>query len=176
MNEALRGFPATGWFTACGLPLEPSDLADARAYLDALGVHASVRVEPVASWTHAERLIRNPAWDVYWWEREEVQRRSLMEACVRRLGEAKAMETLSLGVGVEHDIIHAAATNAAARHGVTDQALVRAAAGAAAMVAHARALARLAQAPEDHLFMRKYALFEGGRWPLGIVSGAFHLF
>jgi hypothetical protein len=37
-------------------------------------------------------------------------------------------------------------------------------------------LARLAGQGADHLFMRKYALFESGRWPLGVVAGAFHLF
>ena len=31
------------------------------------------------------------------------------------------------------------------------------------------------QGPE-HLFVRKYALFESGRWPLGVVGGLFYLF
>ena len=33
----------------------------------------------------------------------------------------------------------------------------------------------LAGAGADHFFMRRYRLFEGGRWPLGVVDGAFHL-
>ena len=44
------------------------------------------------------------------------------------------------------------------------------------MAAHGHALARLAGAGVDHFFMRRYRLFEGGRWPLGVVDGAFHLF
>jgi hypothetical protein len=44
------------------------------------------------------------------------------------------------------------------------------------MALHAAALARLAGEGPDHLFMRKYALFESGRWPLGVVGGSLHLF
>jgi hypothetical protein len=73
-------------------------------------------------------------------------------------------------------VIHGAAAPAASRMGVADPALTRAAAGAASMTAHGRALAQLAETGDAHVFMRKYALFEGGRWPLGIVGGVFHLF
>lgn len=175
MNR-LQGLASTGWFCACGLPLETTDRSDARAYLDALGVHSSVPIEPVASWEHAERLIRNPAWDMSWWEREESERRALTARVVERLGEREAQETMGLEIGVEHEVIHGAATVAAARAGVADAALIRAAAGAAGMAAHGYAVARLADMGPSHVFVRKYALFEAGRWPLGIVGGAFHLF
>ncbi|MFO1318976.1 MAG: hypothetical protein U1F52_05130 [Burkholderiales bacterium] len=111
-----------------------------------------------------------------WWEREESERRSLLVRVVECLGEPAAMETLGLEIGVDHEIIHGAATVAAARAGVADAAILRAAAGAASMAAHGFALARLAEAGRSHVFVRKYALFEAGRWPLGIVGGAFHLF
>jgi len=176
LNERLRGFASAGWFSACGLPLEPSDFSGAKFYLAALGVHPSVRVEPVASWEHAERIIRNPAWDMSWWEREESERKALFQLCIQRVGEPEAVETLSLAVGVEHQIIHAAATTAASRLGVTDLSIVGAASGAASMAAHGRALALLAEVGDEHVFVRKYSLFEGGRWPLGLVNGAFHLF
>jgi hypothetical protein len=65
---------------------------------------------------------------------------------------------------------------AAERDGLADAALVRAASGAATMALHAAALARLAGEGPDHLFMRKCALFESGRWPLGVVGGSLHLF
>lgn len=176
MNPLRHGLSSAAWFSACGLPLEASDRRDARDYLDALGIHASVGIEPVASWDHAERLIRNPGWDVAWWDTEEAERRDLMRRCVARLGEARVLETLDLALAAEHDLLHGAAAVAAARAGVADQALVRSAAGAASMAAHGQALARLAGAPDSHVFVRKCALFEGGRWPLGIVSGALHLF
>jgi hypothetical protein len=44
------------------------------------------------------------------------------------------------------------------------------------MALHEHALARLAQRGPDHLFMRKYRLFEAGRWPLGSVGQTFFLF
>jgi len=167
---------SASWFAACGLPLENSDLTDARAYLYSLGAPAMTRIEPVASWDHAERIIRNPAWDTMWWDREEFERKSLLAQCMRKLGEVSALDDLSIKAGIEHEIIHGAAALAAARAGVADPALTRAAAGAASMAAHGRALARLAEAGDTHMFVRKYGLFEGGRWPLGIVRGAFYLF
>jgi hypothetical protein len=176
MARALHGLPSAAWFTACGLPLEPSDVHDARAYLEALGAPAATRIEPVASWAHAERIIRNPVWDTWWWEKEEQERKRLLGLCIERLGEEQAMQTLSLSASVEHEVIHGAAAVAAARAGLSDPALIRAAAGAASMAAHGRTLARLSGEAESHLFVRKFGLFEGGRWPLGLVGGAFHVF
>jgi hypothetical protein len=176
MDSLPRMLSSASWFAACGLPLENSDLTDARAYLYSLGAPAMTRIEPVASWDHAERIIRNPAWDTTWWDREEAERKSLLAQCVLKLGEASALDDLSIKAGIEHEVIHGAAALAAARAGVADPALTRAAAGAASMAAHARALALLAGAGDTHMFMRKYGLFEGGRWPLGIVRGAFYLF
>jgi len=164
------------WFSACGLPLEPSDLSDARAYLDALGVPPATRIDPVASWEHAQLIIRNPAWDTLWWNREEAERKHLLAECVSKLGEATALDQLSLTAGFEHELIHGAAVLAAARAGIADPALTRAAAGAASMAAHGRALAQLAAAPDSHMFVRRCGMFEGGRWPLGMVQGVFHLF
>lgn len=40
----------------------------------------------------------------------------------------------------------------------------------------ARRLARAAGAESDHPFLRKYALYSGGRWPLGVYDGAFAIF
>lgn len=177
LTEPLaRVLPTAVWFSACGLPLENSDLSDARAYLQSLNAPAATTIEPVASWEHAERIIRNPAWDTGWWEREEAERKALLAQCIARFGEAQTLDHLSIKAGIEHEVIHGAAALAASRMGVADPALTRAAAGAASMTAHGRALAQLAEAGDAHMFMRKYALFEGGRWPLGIVRGVFHLF
>lgn len=177
LTEPLpRVLPAAVWFSACGLPLESSDLSDARAYLYSLGAQPGTTVGPVASWEHAERIIRNPAWDSTWWEREEAERKALLAQCAARFGEATTLDHLSIKAGIEHEVIHGAAALAASRMGVADPALTRAAAGAASMAAHGRALAQHAEAGDTHMFMRRYALFEGGRWPLGIVRGVFHLF
>jgi len=41
---------------------------------------------------------------------------------------------------------------------------------------HEAALVPLAGQGSDHVFVRKYALFAAGRWPLGTVGGMFYLF
>jgi hypothetical protein len=170
------GLSAVGWFSACGLPLELSDRSDARAYLEALSMPPTTRIEPVASWEHAERIIRHPSWDKSWWDREEVERGRLMRHCADRLGPTTALESLSLSAGIEHEVIHGAAAVAATRAGLADPALIRAAAGAASLAAHCHALAKLGAEADTHVFMRKFGLFQAGRWPLGVVGGALHLF
>lgn len=167
---------SAAWFSACGLPLEGSDRREVANYLAGLGADASTRVEAVASWDHAELIIRSPLWDTAWWDREEAERKRLLDLCIGRVGREEALETLGLATSAGHDLIHGAAAVAAARSGVSDAALIRAAAGSASIAAHGQALARLAGVGDDHFFMRRYRLFEGGRWPLGVVDGAFHLF
>jgi hypothetical protein len=85
-----------------------------------------------------------------WWQAEEEQ----------RLNEA----------------LHGAAAVAATRAGCSDAALIRAAAGAASYAAHQAHLALAAGAPPGHPFLRKYALYCGGRWPLGVYEGRFAIF
>jgi len=172
----LSVFSEAAWFSACGLPLEHSDITDARAYLDALGVHPSVRLEPVASWEHAERVLRNPRWDQSWWQREESERRRLASGCKSRSATSGPSAFLDIGIGPGHEIILAATMAAAARAGVHDGALVRVAAGAAGMAAHDLLLARSSGLGGGQVFMRKYDVFAGGRWPLGMLGSVFLLF
>jgi len=172
----LSVFSEAAWFAACGLPLERSDMADARAYLDALGVHPSVRIEAVASWEHAERVLRNPRWDQSWWRREESERRRLVQGLKPQSATSGMSATLGLGIGPGHEIILGAAMAAAARAGVHDAALIRVAAGAASMAAQDLMLARSSEVGEPGVFSRKYEVFAGGRWPLGLLGSVFHLF
>src|SRR3954470_20276244 len=54
--------------------------------------------------------------------------------------------------------------------------LIHAAAGSAIFAAHHERLARSAGMDEGHPFLRKYALYCGGRWPLGIYEDGFGIF
>jgi hypothetical protein len=164
------------WFACLGFPLAPADQRDARAYLSALGYDAGAEVQGVAGWREAERIIRDPAWDQRWWAVEEQAREGLMAQAKGRLGEQRLLERLTAATEFASEAIHGAAAIAAERDGIADAALVRAASGAATMALHAAALARLAGEGPEHLFMRKYALFESGRWPVRVVGGRLDLF
>jgi hypothetical protein len=164
------------WFACLGLPLATADERDARAYLDALGYPDSTPILHVRGWRDAEAITRDPAWDQRWWTREEQERERLMAQAKARLGEVATLERLTAATELASEAIHGAAAIAAERDGLADAALVRAASGAATMALHAAALARLAGEGSGHLFMRKYALFESGRWPLGVVGGRLFLF
>lgn len=164
------------WFACLGLPLAPADLRDARAYLDALEYLPETSIAAVADWQRAEVIARDPQWDRAWWAREEHERERLMRVARDRVGHGALLERLTAATELASQAIHGAAAIAAEREGVADAALVRAASGAAAMALHAAALARLAGQGPEHVFVRKYALFESGRWPLGVVGGSFYLF
>jgi hypothetical protein len=164
------------WFACLGLPLTDDNLAHATAYLAALNYPASIPIRGVPNWQTALTLTRDPQWDRRWWEAEQAERVHLMSVGERRLGRTALLERLSAGTELTGQAIHGAAAIAAERDGVGDAALVRAASGAATMALHAATLARVTGQGPEHLFVRKYTLFESGRWPLGVVGGAFHLF
>jgi hypothetical protein len=153
------------WFSALGEPLGEAETADIAAYLAGLKL-AAVPARAVASWRAAEEVVRAPAGR--WWDAEEVERARLDG--IARLDPADR-EWLALT-----DTLHGAAAVAAARGGCTDQGLIRAAAGAATYAVHQYRLVRAAGGGDDHPFVRKYALFSEGRWPLGVYGDRFVIF
>lgn len=154
------------WFSTLGAPLGEGEEADIAAYLAALGLAPRLPTLLVQSWEQASEITRHPA-DA-WWQAEEAERARLERAV--KLDPADPV-WLALT-----DTLHGAAAVAAARAGCADQGLIRAAAGAAIYCAYQHRLARAAAEPESHPFMRKYALFCGGRWPLGLYGDRFAIF
>jgi hypothetical protein len=155
---------APAWFSTLGEPLGEAEHADIATYLAGLAMAATVQA--VGSWKEAGAICAQPA-DA-WWNAEERERASLDQRA--RLQPADA-HPLAL-----HEALHGAATQAAARSGCADPALIRAAAGAASHAAYQARLACAAQAPDNHPFLRKYALYCSGRWPLGVYQGRFAIF
>jgi hypothetical protein len=176
LSPVLFNHADAAWFACLGLALAPADLRDARAYLEALEYPPEIVIAPVSDWKRAEAITRDPDWDRTWWVREEGERERLMRVAQDRLGHEALLERLTAATEMASQAIHGAAAIAAERDGLADAALVRAASGAATMALHGAALARLAGEGPEHLFVRKYALFESGRWPLGVVGGLFYLF
>jgi hypothetical protein len=154
------------WFATLGEPLGEVEEADIAAYLAALRLAPKLPTLLVKTWSQAASIARQPAES--WWNAEEAERARLERAV--RLDPADR-EWLALT-----DALHGAAAVAAARFGCAEQGLIRAAAGAAIYAAHQYRLAQAAGAGADHPFVRKYALFAGGRWPLGVYSERFAIF
>ena len=152
------------WFSALGESLGEAERFEIDAYLAGIGMPSPVQA--VSSWSEARELCSGPA--QAWWDAEEAERRGLEERC--RLNPA---DPQWLGL---NEALHGAAAVAAARAGCTDTALIRAAAGAASYSAYQARLALAAGAAASHPFLRKYALYCGGRWPLGIYNGRFAIF
>jgi hypothetical protein len=156
----------SAWFSTLGAPLGEGEEADIRAYLAGLGLEAKLPTLVIEGWGQAGEIIRNPA--AGWWAAEEAERARL-EARVKL--DPADPQWLALT-----DALHGAAAVAAARGGGADPGLIRAAAGSATYAAHQQRLAVAAGEGEAHPFMRKYALFCGGRWPLGLYGDRFAIF
>ncbi|HLI13660.1 MAG TPA: hypothetical protein VKY65_18865 [Alphaproteobacteria bacterium] len=163
------------WFVAVGEPLLEAELADARAYLAALGF-AEASVAAVTNWAEAERCVRDLRWDRGWWAAEEELRRELLTH-VRGDGAAKALMAALTGVTSEATaVLLGMASTAALRRGIAQQAIDSVAAGAATQACYQAALALAAAAGDDHPFALKLRLFVAGHWPLGLVDGCFYVF
>jgi hypothetical protein len=163
------------WFAALGEPLGADEVDDARAYADALGF-PDAGVAEVADWGEAETLAQSPDWNTEWWETEEQQRAALTAAALERMTKDDFLMALTHVTASASDVVHGAAAVAAARAGISDEGLIRAAAGAATQACYQAALVLAADAGEDHAFAIKFRLFEAGRWPLGIVGNTMGVF
>ena len=163
------------WFAAVGEPVAVSEAEEAMAYAAALGF-PDVHVAGVFDWDEAEAAIRNPDWNSAWWEAEEQARAALITDARERFSEHELMMALTRVTSAASDVVHGAAAVAAARGGMADQGLIRAAAGAATQACYQAALVLAAGGDEGHPFAIKFRLFEGGRWPLGIVGGTLNVF
>jgi hypothetical protein len=153
------------WFSTLGEPLGAAEQAEIDAYLAGLGMRVAV-VHLIATWEEAAGICAQRA-DA-WWKAEEAQTGPLEQKTTLDPADP---EWLAL-----NEKLHGAAAVAAARAGCADAALIRVAAGAASYAAYQARLARAARAPAGHPFLRKYALYCGGRWPLGVYEGRFAIF
>lgn len=154
------------WFSTLGEPLGPGEATDIAAYLAGFALSPKEPTLLVDSWQAANTIIRRPA--QLWWEAEEAERARL-ERTVHLNPADPAWIALN-------DALHGAAAIAAARAGCADPGLIKAAAGSASYSAYQSRLAAAAGASADHPFRRKYALFVGGRWPLGLYDDRYAIF
>jgi len=154
------------WFSALGEALGEDERSEIAAYLEGLGMDAAMPVRQALDWKEASEICRKPSEE--WWRAEEDERGRLERGA--RVDPADP-EWLALT-----EVLHGAAAVAAARGGCADAALIRVAAGAASHAAYQARLARAAGAPSGHPFLRKYALYCGGRWPLGVYDHSFAIF
>lgn len=175
MNDGFA-IAQAAWFSCLGLPLGEPESNRIRAYLTGIGASLVTEIVGVAHWSEAAEVIRNPCWDSDWWDREEAERQRLMSDAEKNVGRIGLLKDLTDATDSLSEAIHGAAAVAAARDGLADAGLIRAAAGAATLAVHQYELSRIAGAAADHPFARKFALFHGGRWPLGIFEGRFIIF
>ncbi len=158
-----------------GEALTAAEQSDAASYVSGLGM-ADAATQEVASWGDAEACIKATDWNSDWWDAEDRLRLDLLERAEQQLGKAAALEALT-GISEQvSDVVHGAAAVAAARDGVADAGLIRAAAGAATMACYQAAVEVAADPANDNPFIAKYRLFEAGHWPLCVRGTVFYVF
>lgn len=109
------------------------------------------------------------------YERAAAEQRRLRDAAFAAGGRERTLECLTAIVDASLDATMRGACDALARAGRVDDEFARVAAGAASEAAYRAALAR-ALGEREHPFVTTYALFAGGRWPLGGLGDGYALF
>jgi hypothetical protein len=170
-----RRLRSLSWFAAVGQPLTASERREALDHAAALCL-GDLLIQDAADWRAAERVTRDPAWDPRWWQAEDAERLALLAELKTKSDPHALMGALTRVTDDASSMVFGAASVAASRDGIADQALARVAAGAATQAAYQAALALAARRDDAHMFAIKFRLFAAGRWPLGIVGGAFFLF
>jgi len=165
----------TAWFSRVGMSLSSEEVA-AIGELTRLVTPLPVLVTALASWQEAAAFVRSSLHDAAWWDQDEEEREALWTRATERWTEAELSDRLSAMIAGLDAEVRGAALAAAATAGVIDPAIVTEATGMALLAAHQSALALLASEKPEHRFVRKFALFEGGRWPLGYHAARFIVF
>lgn len=169
------------WFAAVGRKLTAAEINDAEAYTAGIGF-AEMQVAGVENWLAASTAAQAPDWDDDWWQVEQQMQNALLEAALQHTDEHDLEVALTHVSTRAGEVAHEHAAKMAARQGVSDPALLKVAAGAAAQAAYQAALVLAARSLDngedegDHPFAIKFRLFEAGRLPLGIVGSTFNLF
>ena len=169
-----REIPRGSWFAALGEPLTEGECAEARAYVVEIVGRRAVSIGGVGDWMSAEAIIKRD-YDHAWWDAETLAQRAARERAEAAFGKDRLLAALEPIVDAA-GALNGPAALAASRARITDQALIRVAAGAAAQACHQAALAIAAGAGADHPFAIKYRLFAGGRWPLSFDGDRFVVF
>ena len=163
------------WFQDIGKPLSPMLEGLTQRYLDELGF-PDARLAPVHEWEDAVSVAENPDIDSESWEAEELLRAELSQQAMELWDEetlTMVLEKLTQAVGT---VALREAEAAAEINGIRDGAFLEAAVAHAVNSTYQAALVLAAQISDDHPFATKFALFERGRWPIGITGGSFNLY
>lgn len=166
----------TAWFARVGVPLTPEEHAAIDELVRIVAPSAPVVVTALASWPEAAALARMSEHDSSWWDQEEDEREALWVRAAEHRSESELLQRINAMTRELDAAVRGAAFAAVTMVGVTDTALAIEATGMALLAAHQSMLAGMAGEGPDHRFVRKYALFTGGRWPLGYHSGRFVIF
>lgn len=164
------------WFGMLGEGLRAPLRETARRYLDELGF-PDVEVTPVRTWEEAADAAAILDWESPAWEAEEQLRAALTMEAGEALGEDVLSLTLTHVAAETASPIRASLSQLAALWDVRDAEVVNAAAGGAVQACHHAALTLLTgRADDEHPFVSKFALYEAGRWPVGVAGASLNLF
>lgn len=170
------------WFAAVGRKLTPAEINDAEAYISGIGFDG-MQVAGIENWLAASAAAQAPDWGDDWWQAEQQMQTALLDEALQFTDEHDLDVALAHASTRAGEVSHEHAARMAQRQGVSDPALLKVAAGAAAQAAYQAALVLAARSGgtadddgEEHPFAIKFRLFEAGRLPLGITGSTFNLF
>jgi hypothetical protein len=175
LSKLSADFGNQAWFSALGETPSSSEEETARHYLSGLSL-PDTPIRWVRSLADAEQIIHRTDWSKKWWAAEEAVITSLTDQCNVLLGQAHATALLNRLMSDASVLLTGPAASAAAQAGIADPGLHRAMAGAAVQACYGIGLVVGTQSDTVTApAAQKYSLFAGGRWPLALVEGAYHI-
>ncbi|MGV6802231.1 MAG: hypothetical protein ACWA5L_09950 [bacterium] len=172
---------AINWFHRLGEAASSTESKLAQIYLDRLGF-PDAELAILVDWEEAAGAAETMDWSNAAWEAEELSRSDL----TIRAMDIVSQEALQLALTVVSEragqFTKEAAIEQASLWDIAEEPLYNIAVGSAVQASCGAALALLAAeadpefAADQHLFAAKFALFEAGRWPLGVIGQSFNMF
>lgn len=161
------------WFANAGRSLDPELIDEAALYAEALGYPDAEVALP--DWDEVAAIAADPDLETRAVEAEIA--RALADEAAATVGPENVSAALNDAAAAIAKIVPARARARLAVLGLDDEAdtLIEAAIDAAYGSSQGALLVVLAVAEEDHVFARKFRLFERGRWPIGIIGHTLHL-
>ncbi len=167
--------PRMDWFGYVGQDLNKAICDKATTYLDTIGF-PEASPAAVENWQEAAYALETNDWNSPFWEVEQ----QLMAALSVEVTDSIEPELLEMVLAhvtsVASEYVGEGVMAAAARWGLDDEELMKAAIGEGVQACYQAALVIAAGVEDDHPFQLKFQMFEMGWWPLGVMGNTFNIF
>ncbi len=173
IERCTASISQVNWFSNLGSPLSNQEKQSSNEYLGTLGALGEVDIVQIYNWTDISLANESVDPNSIWWEAEEQKRTALISEALEVIHEDELALALTRNSDQAAKVFTDKLNNLILNLSSGSDEQYDISLGALAQACYQKALAVAASSPSDHLFYKKFILFELGRWPVGIIGGSF---